>query len=252
MSYRPSFTISVRGKVSDTPILGFLARNFPNIPYNQIDSVFGFLEKSTLYGGRPYTEPQISDADVCKLYSVGIGVRIPLTNHYVEPEEYQENLPLLEKHHREGNAVIITNDQLARRIRQDFPRYKIEASVIKNIDTHDEIKSAFELYDTVVLPMRLNNNSEFLMAVENKERITLFANAGCALTCPSNICYPSISKFNKFKGGELMCSQTLKYRELLGMVDFDLEKLSSLGFNRFKLLRARPAGTAGAKSVTGY
>jgi hypothetical protein len=159
----------------------FLAKNYPDIPHKEIDSVFGFLEKSTLYGGRPFTEPQISDADVNKLYSVGIGVRIPLTNHYAEPEEYQESLPLLEKYHRDGNAVIVTNDNLARWIRTDFPKYKIEASVIKNIDSCDEIEKAFELYDTVVLPMKLNEDIDFLTQIENKARITLFANAGCAL-----------------------------------------------------------------------
>jgi len=246
------FTISVRGKVAEIPILGFLARNYPDIPHDQIDSVFGFLEKSTLYGGRPFTEPQISDADVNKLYSVDIGVRIPLTNHYTEPEEYRENLLLLEKYHREGNAVIVTNDNLARWIRTDFPKYKIEASVIKNIDSYDEIENAFELYDTVVLPMKLNEDPDFLTQIENKARITLFANAGCALTCPSKICYPSISKMNKFKGGEFKCSQTLKYREMHGMIDFDLDKLAALGFSRFKLLRAKPASIAGIKGVTGF
>ena len=246
------FTISVRGKVAEIPILGFLARNYPDIPHDQIDSVFGFLEKSTLYGGRPFTEPQISDADVNKLYSVGLGARIPLTNLYAELEEYQENLPLLEKYHREGNAVIVTNDNLARWIRTDFPKYKIEASVIKNIDSCDEIEKAFELYDTVVLPMKLNEDIDFLTQIENKARITLFANAGCALTCPSKICYPSISKMNKYKGGEFMCSQTLKYREQHGMIDFDLEKLAALGFSRFKLLRAKPASIAGVKGVTGF
>jgi len=246
------FTISVRGKVAEIPILGFLARNYPDIPHDQIDSVFGFLEKSTLYGGRPFTEPQISDADVNKLYSVGIGVRIPLTNHYAEPEEYQENQPLLEKYHREGNAVIITNDNLARWIRTDFPKYKIEASVIKNIDSYKEIEDASQLYDTVVLPMKLNEDPDFLTKIENKARITLFANAGCALTCPSKICYPSISKMNKFKGGEFKCSQTLKYREMHGMIDFDLEKLVALGFSRFKLLRAKPASISGIKGVTGF
>jgi hypothetical protein len=246
------YTISVRGKAAEIPMLGFIASNFPNIPHDQIDSVFGFLEKSTLYGGRPFTEPQISDADVSNLYSVNIGVRIPLTNHYAEPEEYRDNLLLLEKYHREGNAVIVTNDNLARWIRTDFPKYKIEASVIKNIDSYDEIKKAFELYDTVVLPMKLNEDPDFLTQIENKARITLFANAGCALTCPSKICYPSISKMNKFKGGEFKCSQTLKYREMHGMVDFDLEKLAALGFSRFKLLRAKPASIAGIKGVTGF
>lgn len=246
------YTISVRGKSDDIPIIPFLAKNYPNIPYHEIDSVFGFLEKSTLYGGRPFTEPQISDADVTKLYSVGIGVRIPLTNHYVTREEYEQNLPLLEKYHRPGNAVIITNDQLAHWIREDFAHYRIEASVIKNIDSYVEIDRNLELYDTVVLPMRLNQDEAFLAGVENKERITLFANAGCALTCPSRICYPSISKMNKFQGGEFKCSQTLKYRELHGMVDFDLDRLVELGFNRFKLLRAKPATIAGVKGVTGF
>ncbi len=246
------YTISVRGKSDDIPIIPFLAKNYPNIPYHEIDSVFGFLEKSTLYGGRPFTEPQISDADVTKLYSVGIGVRIPLTNHYVTREEYEQNLPLLEKYHRPGNAVIITNDQLAHWIREDFAHYRIEASVIKNIDSYVEIDRNLELYDTVVLPMRLNQDEAFLAGVENKDRITLFANAGCALTCPSRICYPSISKMNKFQGGEFKCSQTLKYRELHGMVDFDLDRLVELGFNRFKLLRAKPATIAGVKGVTGF
>lgn len=246
------FTISVRGKSADIPIIPFLAKNYPGIPYQEIDSVFGFLEKSTLYGGRPFTETQISDADVINLYSLGIGVRIPFTNHYVSRAEYEENLPLLEKYHRKGNAVIITNDQLAHWIRDEFPKYKIEASVIKNIDSYKEIDRAFELYDTVVLPMRLNEDPDFLINIEDKNRITLFANAGCALTCPSKICYPSISRLNKYQGGEFRCSQSLKYRELHGMVDFDLEKLSALGFNRFKLLRAKPATIAGIRGVTGF
>jgi collagenase-like PrtC family protease len=159
---------------------------------------------------------------------------------------------LLEKYHRTGNAVIITNDGLARWIREDFANYKIEASVIKNIDSYAEIDNAFELYDTVVLPMRLNQDEAFLTKIHDKGRITLFANAGCALTCPSKICYPSISRLNKYRGGEFRCSQTLKYRELHGMVDFDLENLCVLGFSRFKLLRAKSATIAGLRGVTGF
>ena len=239
------FTISVRGKLASTPILDFLGTNFPDFPLAKIDSVFGFLERSTLYGGRIYEGPQLTDEDVQALYGAGIGVRIPLTNHYVEPEEYEENRPFLEKYHRKGNAVIVTNDNLARWIRRDFPRYHIEASVIKNIDTHRQIYQAFDLYDTVVLPMWLNNETEFLKKIKHKKRIRLFANAGCALTCPSKICYPSISKINKYKGGEFRCSQTIKWRQKYGMVDFDLRKLVALGFSRFKVLRARPGGGTG-------
>ena len=72
--------------------------------------------------------------------------------------------------------------------------------------------------------MSCNNNEDFLTSIENKKIITLFANAGCALTCPSKICYPSISKANKTGDPSLFrCSQDLKYRELFGIVDFDLD-----------------------------
>jgi hypothetical protein len=126
-----------------------------------------------------------------------------------------------------------------------FPDYHIDASVIKNIKTHRKINEALESYDSVVLPMRLNEDFDFLEKIEAKDRITLFANAGCALTCPSKLCYPSISKINKGKGGEFQCSQPIKDRELLGMVDFPLQPYIDRGFHRFKLLRARPSGMTG-------
>lgn len=239
------YTISARGKPNDVPILAFLARNFASVPIAQIDSVFGFVEHTTLYGGRIFTRPELTPYDVHEMYYAGVGVRLPLTNHYVSDDEYNAAKPLLEQYHRDGNAAIVTNDSLAQRIRRDFPRYRIEASVIKNLNSYARVTSALELYDTVVLPMELNAETEFLSGLPDKDRITLFANAGCALTCPSKICYVSISKYNKTGAGEFKCSQPLKERDMLGMIDFDLAPLRDLGFNRFKLLRSRPGGQTG-------
>ncbi len=237
------YTVSARGKDPVDPVMTFLRLNFGDVPLGRIDSVFGFVEQTTLYGGREFLGPELLDPDVLNLYMVGIGLRLPLTNHYVEREEYEKTRPMLEKYHRERNAAIVTNDDLARWIRADFPKYRIEASVIKNLNTPARIEGAMALYDTVVLPMSLNYETELLRSLEHKERITLFANAGCALTCPSKICYPSISKSNKYKGPpEFQCSQPLKERQRKGMVDFDLDALQALGFSRFKLLRARKPG----------
>jgi hypothetical protein len=239
------FTISARGKTANTPILRYLAANFGSVAINQIDSVFGFVERCTLYGGRVYTEPELSDRDVSIMNELGIGLRLPFSNHYIERDEYETYRPLLQKYHSTGNSVIITSDKLAQWIREDFPGYQIEASVIKNIDTHAAIEQALDLYDTVVLPMRVNQDPEFLDRITTKARITLFANAGCALTCPSKICYPSVSKANKFTGEQARCSYQLKPREMLGMQDFDLDQLVRLGFNRFKMLRSRSHGLTG-------
>jgi len=241
-----TYTVSARNKPRDVPAFAYLRNNYGNLALNEIDSLFGFVEKSTLYGGRGFSNRELSDRDVTQLNNAGIGIRIPMSNHNVERKEYRLNLWLLRKYHTPGNSIICTNDDLALWIREDFPNYRLDASVIKNIKTHSKIKEAMKLYDSVVLPMPVNEDFEFLAEIEDKDKVTLFANAGCALTCPSRICYPSISKFNKGRGGEFQCSQPLKDRDLLGMVDFPLQPYIDLGFHRFKLLRPRPG------SMTGY
>lgn len=239
------FTISARGKIETLPVMEFLSKNFAGVPLACIDSLFGFVECCKLYGGRPFVQRQISDADVSVMYEQGIGVRIPLTNSFVDEDEYRSYEWLFEKYHRDGNSIIITEDALADWIRRDYPRYRLEASVIKNIDTHDKIQQALDLYDTVILPMWLNVHEDFLLEVPHKERITLFANAGCAFNCPAKICYHAISKMNKFADAPFKCSKTTIPRQELGMIDFDLARLSSMGFKRFKLLRVKPGGITG-------
>lgn len=243
------YTISARGKNPDNPVFAFLRNEYGNVPLREIDSLFGFVEQSALYGGRDFVERELSDEDVDQLNDAGIGIRLPMSNHYAERQDYENSLPLLEKYHRPPNSIIVTNDDLALWVRQDFPDYHIDASVIKNIKTHRRIDEALKLYDSAVLPMRLNEDFDFLEKIEEKDRIILFANAGCALTCPSTLCYRSISKYNKGEGGEFQCSRTFKDREVVGMVDFPLQPYIDRGFHRFKLLRARP-GPAGA--VTGF
>ena len=240
-----TYTVSARGKPRDAPVLAYLKKNYGNVPLYQIDSLFGFVERSKLYGGRAFQARELSEADVTQLNSASIGIRLPMSNHFVEREEYENNRPLLQKYHRPCNSVIVTNDDLARWIQQDFPHYHVDASVIKNINTHKKIDKALRLYDSIVLPMHLNEDLDFLEKIEEKNRITLFANAGCALTCPSKLCYRSLSIINKGEGGEFQCVLMYKERDLLGMVDFPLQPYVDLGFHRFKLLRSRPNGLTG-------
>jgi hypothetical protein len=241
-----TYTVSARTKPVRIPVFAYLRRNYGNLSLREIDSLFGFVEPTKLYGGRMFRKPELSLRDTIQLNAAGIGVRIPLSNHFVTKAEYEETRPLLERHHKDLNSVIVTNDNLARWIRRDYPKYNIDASVIKNIKKHDAIKKAMELYDSVVLPMPLNEDLDFLEKIKDKDKITLFANAGCALTCPSRLCYVSISKINKQRGDtEFQCSQEIKDRDLLGMVDFPLEPYIKLGFHKFKLLRSRPGGMTG-------
>ena len=240
-----TYTVSARNKLPDIPVFAFLRNSYGNVPLAEIDSLFGFAERSTLYGGRFFQNRELTERDIFQLNSAGIGVRLTMQNHFVEELEYEANQSLLNRYHHPLNSIIATNDDLARWVRRDFPNYKIDASVIKNIKTHQKIDAALELYDSVVLPMKINEDLEFLEKIEAKDRITLFANAGCALTCPSKLCYRSVSKMNKFRGGSFQCSRQLKPREKFGMVDFPLQPYIDRGFSRFKLLRAKPGSRTG-------
>lgn len=241
-----TFTVSARSKQSDVPVFQFLRRNFGHLPLNQINSLFGFVEYTPLYGGRVFHGRELSERDIIQLNHAGIGLRLPLSNHFASREEYEASRAFLQKYHRQPNSVIVTNDDLARWIRADFPHYRIDASVIKNINKPGKLRQALDLYDEVVLPMKSNEDPLFLESIANKERITLFANAGCAFTCPSKTCYVSVSKINKRASRQaFQCSQSLKERELLGMIDFNLEELLRLGFRSFKLLRPAPGRMTG-------
>jgi len=240
-----TFTVSARGKPPRQPILAFVAEEFARMPLAQIESIFGFVEHTTLYGGRPFVAPELSPGDVQAMHDCCIGLRLPLSNHSVTREEYEQNRAFLAKYHIPGNSVITYRDDLAAWIRADFPRYEIEGSVIKEIDTLEKIEKALVVYDTIVLPMRLNLDRALLKSIPEKHRITLFANAGCALNCPAKICYGSVSKANKLKGDRPQCSVSTKARDLYGMLNFHLEPLVELGFKRFKLLRMRKHGMTG-------
>ena len=141
------YTISARDKKARQPIHQFIKEHFSDIPIEEIDSFFGFTTYSSLYGGRIWNDvaangAEISAYDLRSMYKMNINLRLPLTNHYASREEYEENIPFLEKHYRPGNSIITTNDDLARWIRADFPDYHLEASVIKNIKRLKKIEAA--------------------------------------------------------------------------------------------------------------
>ncbi|MCC7413591.1 MAG: hypothetical protein IT495_18405 [Gammaproteobacteria bacterium] len=242
-----TFTVSARGKPAGVPVFRFLRRHFGNLALARIDSLFGFVERSTLYGGRTFRGRELSDRDVAQLNNAGIGIRLPLSNHFVHREEYEQNRALLAKYHNPLNSVIVTNDDLATWVREEFPDYRIDASVIKNINKLDKLDKALAVYDGVVLPMSANEDDAFLASIVAKHRITLFANAGCAFTCPARTCYVSVSRINKGDTRQpFVCSQSTRERELLGMIEFALLPLVNQGFRSFKLLRPAPG------MMTGY
>lgn len=213
----------------------------------EIESVFGFVEYTPMYGGRCYEGAELSPSDVKWMYGNGIALNLPLTNMHTTREEYEKSKPLLEKYHRIGNVATLYRDDVAEWMRNDFPLYSICASAIKHIKTHEAIESNLQIYDRVVLRTWANLDDEFLRGINQKNRIVLFSSAGMFHTCNSKVCYDDMSKFNaawtpaallpNYEFPKIRCA-----REIAGTIgpdyqEFDTAHLHELGFNTFKVLR---------------
>jgi len=233
-----SYTVTSRDILPSLGISEYLQMLFPFIKPSQVTSLFGFTyDFSPLFGGRQFNQKHtLTRHHLEEMETLGIHLSMNMTNHFFSEEAYQASMPLLEKHHKNGNLITCLNDTLAERIRKDFPNYSLKASIIKNLNTLSKVEHALQLYDDVVIPMDKNDDTEFLAALPEKQRIILFANASCAYNCPSRSCYVGFSQENQGKNITSECSIPRLEREPLGKVFFDVNGFYDLGFRKMKLI----------------
>lgn len=234
-----NYTVTTRNIKPYYSIKEYLDTFFYNINHSKIESLFGFSSTfSPLYGGRKFViNNTLTEKHFIEMKNLNIKTSLTLTNHYFTEEAYKTTIPLLERHHKNGNIITCFNDTLAKRLKKDFPLYILNASVIKNLTTIDKIINVFELYDNVVIPIHLNNDLLFMESIPQKENIILFANAGCAYNCPLKICYLSVSNFNQNRKKTDGCSKKQIKRPKRGITFFNIKKLYEMGFKNFKIVK---------------
>jgi len=248
-THEETYSISCRAKRGEVPIEVFLSawlaqlNRIKDVSLGQVDSVFGFVdEPSPLYGGRAFTDAQISQHDIHFLSDQCIGLKLLLSNLQVSDDDYKQSKGFLERFHREGNILTISCDSLAEKIRYDFPRYIVESSVIKDPRSLDDIKAILSLYDRVVLPIVLNDDMGLSESIPEKDRVVLFANTECSYNCPDKVCYPSVSRFNKDVTQKPTPKCSIPYVLRLFQFDndtkmfFDINRYIRMGFVRYKVL----------------
>ena len=238
------YSVSSRGISAEMTIEDYLRIYYLYVNISQIESVFGSAcSPSRLYGGRSFNpESSLNDRHIQRLEEIGVGVSLTFTSHFFSEEAYEHSRELLDRLYRKNNSVICTNDDLARRIRRDYPDYTLRASIVKNIDTAEKIAENLELYDMVVLPMDKNDDDDLLQDIREKGRVLLFGNANCAYTCPARTCYYGFSQKNAGLKVTSTCSKDKTPRLDLGKVYFDVLKFKAMGFSHFKLVPLVPPG----------
>ena len=219
--------------------------------YEDIDYAFGTVEGDTkLWGGRTneFGGQNITKLDEYWLYDHNIGVKMTLSTKTFNDDMYNESEFFLKYYHRKGNAIITSVDELAKRIKEDYPDYNIEASCIQDIDNTEKLEKKMSLgvYDTIVLPIHMNDDIEFLESIEDKEKIRMFLNVECSYNCPKKVCYGVTGKINAGEKelDKFMCSYhdlnmpRTFYNDEINWNEFyfDLSKLDKMGFNKYKLV----------------
>ncbi|MBT3877677.1 MAG: hypothetical protein HON76_16750 [Candidatus Scalindua sp.] len=245
------FSVSGRNIRADMDVYCYLKTFYIYTDINNIESVFGnAVFPSLLYGGRVYqVKSSLTSLHLAQLKEMSIGFSITLTNHFFDEEAYKQSYSFLETHHRKGNSVICGSDRMAKRVRKDFPDYKLRASIIKNINTVEKVRKALDLYDQVVIPMDKNDDDGFLEKLPQKWRIMLFGNAGCAYTCKARTCYYGFSQTNRHEQSTSDCSKEQLPRLDLGKTYFDIKKFHEMGFSHFKLIPSVRDDEAGSFAV---
>ena len=231
------------------------AKRYSNLDfdYEDIDYIFGAVDAvspTLLWGGRVSVgnEINITRLDEYWMYDHGIGVKLPLSTKSFDDAMYKDSITFLQNHHQDCNAIIVSLDKLAMRIREDFPKYKIEASCIQDIVDIPRLEKKISsgLYDTIVLPIHMNDDLEFLENIKDKDKIRLFLNVECSYTCPKKVCYGTTSKINAGKRDidKMLCSfydlnmPRTFYKDEINWNTFYFDKLKfdKMGFNKYKLI----------------
>jgi hypothetical protein len=90
--------------------------------------VYDGINKCRWNGGRINREVFYKDALVDYYCSKGISIALTFSNHKIDVADPVGN-ELLAKFHKEGNALIIVNDDLRKHVRANFPKYDLIYSI---------------------------------------------------------------------------------------------------------------------------
>jgi len=107
------------------PLIKFLSQRL--VDSDQL-IVYDGINKCSWNGGRINREVFYSDALIEYYYSKGISIALTMSNHRINLADETGN-HLLEKFHKEGNALIIVNDDLRKYVREYYPKYDLIYSI---------------------------------------------------------------------------------------------------------------------------
>lgn len=116
-------------------LAGAFSKSIPLIKFlgeRKVDSieliVYDGINKCRWNGGRINREVYYKDSLIDYYYSKGVSIALTFSNYKIDVTDPLGN-ELLAKFHKEGNALIIVNDDLRKHVRANYPRYDLIYSI---------------------------------------------------------------------------------------------------------------------------
>ena len=252
------------------PFLNGLKNNDIELPFQYI---YGTPFGIKIGGGRITGKNQDNigylethNEGILKSYiDLGIGCRLTLSNHLINPRDYEDNNKLNKilnyLNNFSKNGVIISNDGLNKYIKDNYPNLQRICSVIKPAldvgwgnDTAEYYNNLCENYDLVVVNCGFAKDLNKINQLRYKEKIEVLVNTRCILNCKlAKMHYDIIAEEYLIdpitevdKDLELQTRESLllkkclemKRKNILGGANFSVEEVQKLidcGIQHFKL-----------------
>ena len=183
---------------------------------------------------------------------IGVGFNFTFSNYYISESETKDKYcNYILEHAQNGiNGVVLASEILNRHIKKNYPKIKRIYSVTNDLRRVEDYNKYTKLYDLVVLAADFNKDKEFLEGIEDKDRIEIMTNDCCIRNCPNRRRhYSQIALYNmKITEDPVFMTKEEtdftcvwrgtkeKAQGLNVLGSDDVERLSDIGFNRFKLV----------------
>lgn len=173
-----------------------LYNNYKECFYENVNigSIFGAFPGMIWNGGTFDGEKKASFKDIDYIVNFHYENKIPLnltmTNPLIQEKHLYDDYcnMILEKCENDLNEILINSSILENYIRENFPKYKINHSILatKKDKTLNEYLEETKKYNKIVLPRRILKNWDFLNQIpfELRNKFEFLCNDPCPIDCP--------------------------------------------------------------------
>jgi len=169
-------------------------------------TVYDGINNCKWNGGRINRDIHYDDRMIEYYYSLGVGIALTLSNPIIDLSDETGN-HLLEKFHKEGNRLILTNASLRKYIRKNFPKYKLTYSITglgkislpmsdSDFNRYLDLESKYDL----IVP-RSEHIFDKRFKELNQEKYEIMLNDTCIYNCPKyGEHFEKIAEQNRLEG----------------------------------------------------